>query len=571
MKYAQNKKYISLKFVTLFLTLLYHGSLFGIEHSDKYWKKLLHYDGGRSQVISAEFFVSPNGNANPDEERLEMIRLLNTSDGIDVACNFPARYEWLYQHNQSPKYDLERCEELKAFLDGFQKDKLSIVYVSEYVDSPASAFGHLFILLQENGKALPLADVIHFAAITEREQFLKYAYKGLSGEFDAYFIREPFFIKQSEYSVYEQRSLHIYDLDFSKEQIYRIVLHLYELRKARFNYYFIKENCAFQISELLAIGIPDEERGNAKHVASLPIDVLRSYKSHITNLSTIDPTLSRAEKLFSMLTPAEQGNVETAIKRHESSNLALSEPSREVVSLYYEYSFRRKGVVHKNYNEVQSFKFRKSTIKNSEHDPLDENFLNRLEIGISHSNATSGVLLGYSPVRKDIYDLQSQSLQETEITLVNAQFLINKHTSILRKFEVLGIQSIPHSTALLQPLSWSFYLGINRENALETLKPEISAGVGKNFGSRMTGVNLSSKIGIQPGELYITPSISIFKYLSTATKLGVKVANKLTRQSTYNSKEMFVSTILGRGALSIKWRHATNNGTTIESAYSMPF
>jgi predicted AlkP superfamily pyrophosphatase or phosphodiesterase len=96
-----------------------------------YWKKLLHFEGAHSRVTSDEFFLSINGRNNAEIELSETIRLLNGDDGFAIACNFPARYQWILSTKKNvPNFDLNRCVALQAFLKlnpRLLKTKFSII------------------------------------------------------------------------------------------------------------------------------------------------------------------------------------------------------------------------------------------------------------------------------------------------------------------------------------------------------------------------------------------------------------------------------------------------------------
>lgn len=561
---------LMLRVLAILYFAIYQPVVYGSGDINNSWERLLHYDGAQSQITSHEFFVSPVGNISPAEEQNEMIRLLNSAGGIEVACNFPARYQWLYERGVAPKIDLGGCIELQKFLRDFKKDKLSLVYVSEYVDSPASAFGHLFLLFRNKEESIALADVVHFSAVTNHENFLSYAYKGLSGEFDAYFIREPYFLKQAEYGVSEQRALHIYDLDYSSDQINRIVLHLYELRKARFQYFFVTQNCAFQMAELLRVGQADSGHSLQAGSITLPIDVLTRYQNHFTKLTTVEPTLTQAEQIISLLTPSERDQVVKIVRQSEQSLLELSDKSKEVVSLYYEYAFRRHGVVFENYSEIRSLNFKKTPVLQTTNDPLHDIFTNRLEFGVFTHRSTTGVLFGYSPARKDRYDFQNHALQETEMTLFNIQALLEKQTQLVHKADFLKIQSLPYKTVLRNAPSWSFYAGFNRDNAHETLRPELAMGIGQNFGSRTTGVVFLPSLGMQADVIFVKPTISIFSYAAQSMKIGLEISSKFSKREIYRLQEIFVSSDVGKGVLSVKFAHSESSGVLFLGSISYP-
>jgi len=249
-------------------------------YSDEKWNKLLHHYNGENQIVSNEFYLTNNINSTSKEELKKTVKLLNSKFGEKIACNFPARYNYLKSNNYNiQNFDLSKCNKLNDFIENFNKDKVSIVFTSEYTNSPSSAFGHTMLLFSDDNKSLNIGDAVHFVAKTNnKDGFFKYANKGLNGSYNGYFLREPFFKKIYEYNTLEQRYMYIYTLDFSKKQILQLLYHLFELRKATFKYYFLDGNCASQTTDLLNT-VTDNYRQDS--IYYLPINAVYNYEKNI--------------------------------------------------------------------------------------------------------------------------------------------------------------------------------------------------------------------------------------------------------------------------------------------------
>jgi hypothetical protein len=114
------------------------------------WLKLLHYerDANHSEVLTDNFFLSPNGRNDPNAELTATIKAYfdpwgeNTDE--HARCRFPARYFWLSQQMPLPDYNLReaKCRHLEewALFDNVQS--VSLLLVSGYFGNPASTFGH---------------------------------------------------------------------------------------------------------------------------------------------------------------------------------------------------------------------------------------------------------------------------------------------------------------------------------------------------------------------------------------------------------------------------------------------
>ena len=186
------------------------------------WENLLHFSDDESRITSDSFFLHENGAEDPASELYATVDLLNSKDGETIAANYPARYLWLQEQGYSvPTFDLERFAELNDYVEAFHKDSLYLVFASEQIDTPASSFGHMLLVFSGDDTPMLAADTIHFAAETEiaGDNFFKYSFNGLAGNYDSYFFRTPFFIIKNTYNLEGQRDLHFYKLDLDSERI----------------------------------------------------------------------------------------------------------------------------------------------------------------------------------------------------------------------------------------------------------------------------------------------------------------------------------------------------------------
>lgn len=564
------KRFISI--LAFFVLPLY--STYGMESNSNhdYWKRLLHFNETQSRVISEEFFLSPEGKNDPIKEMQETIHLLNSANGASVACNFPARYKWLSsQQNNIPYFDLTQCAELQEFLRGFQSETMSIVFVSEFVDVPASAFGHIMLAFNNTETPLPLADTIHFSAVTRQESFMQYAYKGLTGKFDGYFFRNPLFLKLHEYSIKEQRALHFYQLDFSTEDILRIRLHLYELRKARFSYYFVRENCAYQIGQLLNIALPNEYHDFSNFNAVLPIDIVHQFSNHIIKHQASPPSLLHAERLLSDLSSNEENIIKDVINQKSRPLDSLPSKIKEILSIHYQYAFRRQGVIYENFNEVRALHYEQSPSEISLTDPLKSHATARAQIGVRNLKQELGLLLGFRPLLRDIYIPQQNALQESELSILDGQMLASSSSIRVERLDILKIRSLPRSNILRHDLSWNVFVGLNRENQFKETQLEAELGLGESIGHHQSTLSGSVSLGVQKNSndaTYIKPSVSAFHYFPSGVKMGVQISNRLFNTNRYIHNELFFSHSYGYGHATIRLFNSSADENTLEVSYS---
>ena len=226
------------------------------------WQHLLFYKNGKAEVISPNFYLTdPNTLAidsfSPYEELIETLK----SAGDDsVVCRYPARYLWLNLHLSELQIDLQRCPDLPD-----PNQEISLILVSNYLKNPASSFGHVlvkssvaikgddYVVGQLSGADLLNKSYNFGARIPLTDNGMMYAIKGLFGFYDAGFSEAEFFKHDAVYSKNEQRDMWEYVLNLREFETQLLNYHLYEAKAARFDYYFIKQNCGYRTGEILEL------------------------------------------------------------------------------------------------------------------------------------------------------------------------------------------------------------------------------------------------------------------------------------------------------------------------------
>jgi hypothetical protein len=246
-----------------FFLLIYFYSIqiFAQEiHLNETWINLLHYKKTfskyKSEISAPEFFIAINGQTDPTKEFNESIK---NATNKDIYCRFPARFKWLSQNKLIPLPDYSKCESYNFFKKGVNAKSLSLIFAGFYPENPASSFGHLFLKLNQKLHAdSDLLDyALNFSASTEEDGSILYAWKGLTGGYRGFYSLEKFYIKVNEYEDHESRDLWEFELDLTNEEVDFLVDHIYELINNSYTpYYFLTQNCSYQILKLLQIVRP---------------------------------------------------------------------------------------------------------------------------------------------------------------------------------------------------------------------------------------------------------------------------------------------------------------------------
>ena len=255
--------------------------------SSRAWQRLLHYRSGLvaegSEVDGESFFLSADGK---DDARAELAATLRAffepvvpgHEDAHARCRFPARFRLLDERLAFSRHlRAAQCPKLARFLERHSATGAAIVYAANALEYPASAFGHTFLYLKRRAeRPASLGFGIDYQADTDTDNPLLYAFKGLSGLFDGRFRVHPVAEKLREYADEQDRDLWIYDLTLTPAELERLVLHLWEMLGAHFEYYYLTENCSYHVLGLLEAAAPRLELIEHTKFAVLPVDTVKA-------------------------------------------------------------------------------------------------------------------------------------------------------------------------------------------------------------------------------------------------------------------------------------------------------
>jgi hypothetical protein len=242
--------------------------------------------GVHGQVDSRAFYNAPDGKNDPRAELEATLSSFfseagDTDEQQHPQCRFPARYGWLaaelrFDPSRMPRPECRRYREWRAALDAKQ---LTLVFASAYLNNPGSMYGHTLLRVDaadQDERTRVLAYTISFAADTNETSGMVFAVKGLLGGYAGVFAMQPYYVKVREYGDLENRDLWEYQLDFSEEELERVLRHAWELLPAYFEYYFFDENCSYHLLGLLQVARPELELTAPFRLWALPIDTVRA-------------------------------------------------------------------------------------------------------------------------------------------------------------------------------------------------------------------------------------------------------------------------------------------------------
>ena len=278
--------FIKLGFKFFIFKLLFFNSLFSnniedfVENSkiyeNSYWSKLLHYRDGESEIDSDNFFISKDGKNDLKKELFETIKSLENGTN-NILCRFPLRVSWIKE--QIPKLENSiknyACEELDKYLELTNAKYVSLVFPTSHINSPASMYGHTFLRVSSDKNTPLISNAINYAAKTDEKNGLVFAYQGIFGGYEGRYSILPYYEKIKEYNNLEQRDVWEYDLNLNQDEIFKLVLHSWELKDSYADYYFFKENCSYAILWLLEIARPNLDLVNNFIFKAIPLDTIK--------------------------------------------------------------------------------------------------------------------------------------------------------------------------------------------------------------------------------------------------------------------------------------------------------
>lgn len=223
--------------------------------------------GYESEADEPAFFLSQDGKTNPHGELQATLKQLFSSELIGrsrqpARCAFIARYHWLKEKLDIDEARLppESCDRYRAWIAELNPASITLIFPTAFMNNPSSMFGHLLLRVDQRGQTEQtrlLAYTVNYSADVTTENGILFAVLGVFGGFSGYFSTHPYYIKAREYGDFENRDIWEYRLNLNDEQIARMLMHTWELGNAAFDYFFFKENCAYQVLSLIDVADPE--------------------------------------------------------------------------------------------------------------------------------------------------------------------------------------------------------------------------------------------------------------------------------------------------------------------------
>ncbi len=240
--------------------------------------------------LDASSLLSPLGKRDPAEELEATIASFSAPvtrgrEDQHALCRFPARRRWLERRlGARVRWSDVECPAVRRHREELSARAVTLVYAANYLENPASAFGHTFLRFHKRtrggateGEGDDAIDVgVDYTAVTDTKNPVLYAFKGLTGLFPGLVRVRPYDAMLRDYAGADARDLWEYSLSLGQDEIDLLIDHLYELRNAQPPYLYLTDNCSYQLLAALEVAAPRLSLVSRVKAAVLPIDTLKA-------------------------------------------------------------------------------------------------------------------------------------------------------------------------------------------------------------------------------------------------------------------------------------------------------
>lgn len=501
-----------------------------------------------SAVDDPAFFIAQDGKQSPQNELEATLNALLTPEKDDdnaVSCRFPARRDWIIKTLGIPAHELPayRCDKLEQWLKNLTADSISLIFPVSTFNSPASLFGHTFLRFNSEQPELS-ALTVNYAAHTNKERGPGFAFKGLFGGYPGNFSLAPYYVRVKEYSDLESRDIWEYRLAFSQSEIRNLQWHLWELLPVYFDYYFIDENCAYQLLALIQSARPSLQLTEGFKWDAIPADTIRGLTAIPGLITAIQYRPSARKRLLAKTGLIDPGALNLARK------LTLDEitvddyriirldakTQAQVLELAYDYGLllmagdknqaqveSREPAVDEQSHLHELLKARSRlpagsrlpSIKPPALRPDQGHLPHRLSLRYGYEEPRQYIESEFRWAYHDFYDPAGGFESGSQLQFIKPaiRYYPTKQSWDLESLQIVDIVSAPAYDDLIRPFSWKLSANLNRRRFEDNSRPllaSFSAGIGLSF-----AVGQSSRIS-----LFADADASFSDHFNQFTALG---------------------------------------------------
>ncbi len=485
----------------------------------RYWHLLLHAPKDESEIDDPAFFLSSEGKHNLSSELEATIRRLNDDtnrSNESVFCRFPARRAWLEQELNT-SFGKGECFEYETLVAKMDPQKVTLVFPSAHINSPASMFGHTFLRIDSSMESKLMSYAINYAAHTDDTNGLLFAYKGLFGGYYGFYSMLPYYEKLKEYRDSESRDVWEYDLNLTHDEVMAMVRHIWELQRMNSWYYFFDENCSYHMLWLTEIARPGIRLRNHFFYYVIPPETVRAFEeealvsdkhfrpSKRTKLLAYEKELSPQgievtqqlaagsfDKKGPQLSDQEHRYALEAAAELAEYDYIQGKISKEVYTARYHALLSERAALGKG--DMLSIPEKSN--------PDTAHHAARVAIAKEWDNDRSPLVIGWRPAFHDLGEDDTGHLSGAQIEFLDMAVGVEQEKVTLEKLTVLSLASIAPVSRFFKPFSWRMRSGWDRDYEEDRLSFVTRVGAGAAIGDeRLYGYLLSEpevRLGFNP-------------------------------------------------------------------------
>lgn len=475
--------------------LVQKARLLGL-HEKRQWHVLIHYReslfrGYESLIDDPDFFLSKKGKYDPASELEATIRSFfrtDVNDDLHPRCRFTARYSWLKGELglEEALLPAEDCKGFNELYSHLKPESAVLIFPVSHMNSPASMFGHTLLRIDSASENKLFSYAVNYSAITSETNGILFAFKGIFGFYEGYFGILPYYEKIKEYSSLENRDIWEYRLNFSKEEVGRMVEHIWELKDIYSDYYFFDENCSYNLLLVLEAGRPELDLSEALPPWVIPMDTIRVVKSNRLDAGSPVYRPSKASKIKHiewLLKPVQQARSMDIAYGGASPEEVLSDGSLgtvdkarilDLAAEYIQYRYSKKIVQREEY--IRSY-LKTLGVRSrlgqaggayevaSPEPPEAGHPSGRLALGMGTKEGASFNVLKIRPANHDLTDPDEGYLPGAAISFLDTELRYNytERKLSLESLRLVDITSIAERDRFFKPVSWKISAEVARE------------------------------------------------------------------------------------------------------------
>jgi hypothetical protein len=514
----------------------------------------------------------PSHNWLVKEMELALQKILNNDSENQFLCDYPGRSLWLINKFNLPaeKINFKHCTELLMWSNHFLDNDFHLAFASSDSSSPASIFGHTFLALHKENKSYLNGYAVNYAAnFGHQQNSIAYFAYGVAGGYPGVITVTPLHEKIKEYTYKNQRDIFLFKLSLDSRQKQQIIFTLWERKKAQFDYFFIDENCSYNIIKILQIVEPNIQAFSNLFNQVIPFETVKSVSDAnlISSTSVIYASEKQVRALAKKYSESDQRLLNDLVtqKINYEDWLKTTDQLTEYFALRYVNWSIQKDTIDRKYGRELRAKLLQTNLKNEKYNPsrnydslqnynpdalLKAHPPNRASLIVNNSNKfNQSVDFNFRWAYHDLLDPVSPLLKNASVEAFSGTFRLENNNLTLEKLDLISVKSLPNYSLLFPGKSKNFKLSFERSDLTNNkLGLSTTWGRGLSIHANQDDIiyalanleleissNINNKIAVgYSGE------VGLNQNLSEKYRLLLTLKNKWFPDKNYNSKTLFL-------------------------------